>query len=87
MPRAVLVYDVVVDGAVFGAEEHLRLGLEAAEVVIGVGVVCHKAAHTLAVEGEVDHVFTGFGVEDRLRRPYPVCVAEVLGIGLGKVDV
>ena len=87
MPRAVLADDVVVDGAVFGAEEHLRLGLEAAEVVVGVGVVCHKAAHTLAVEGEVDHVFAGFGVEDRLRRPYPVCVAEVLGIGLGKVDV
>ena len=54
MPRAVLVDDVVVDGAVFGAEEHLRLGLEAAEVVDGVlGKVASQALVGVILRGDL----------------------------------
>ena len=78
--HAVALNDVVVDASVFGREQHLRLALEAREVVVGVGVIGDEAlaAVARALQGEVNHVFLGLAVVDGLRRPHPVGVGEVL---------
>ena len=70
MVDTVLINNVIVDAAVFCAEQHLRLTFKRSEVGIGVCVVCNEALAVIALQGEINHVLACFFIEDGLRRPY-----------------
>ena len=80
--HAIFVDDVVVDAAVLGREQDLRLTLETCEILVGVCIVGDERLAVAALQGEVDHVLLRLAVVDGLRSPYPVGITEVLGIVL-----
>lgn len=82
-----IIYKVVVDRSVFGAEKHFGGFLELGEVFVGVCVISNKSPVVFSTQGEVDHVFFGLRIIDGLRRPNPMGIAELFGKCFGEYDV
>ena len=82
MIDTIALVDIIVDAAILGIKQDLRLAFEACEVLVGVSIVGNQTFSSIArtLKREVNHILLRLAVVDGLWSPNPIGIAEMLGI-------